>query len=55
MAIRRVLETAHRKRNFVEYEGVADLDAATVEALLRVTAEVARRVRKLGPVRGAAG
>ncbi len=51
----RVLDTAHRKRNFVEYEGVADLEAATVEALLRVTAEVARRVRKLGPVRGAVG
>ena len=44
----RVLDTAHRKRNFVEYEGVADVDEEIVAALLRVTREVATRVRKLG-------
>lgn len=47
----RVLDSAHRKRNFIEYEGIADVDAATVEATIRVTGEVARRVRGLGRVR----
>jgi hypothetical protein len=46
----RVLDAAHRKRNFVEYEGVADVDEEIVAALIRVTREVAARVRKLGPV-----
>jgi hypothetical protein len=46
----RVLDTAHRKRNFVEYEGVADVDEETVAALIRVTREVAARVQRLGPV-----
>ena len=32
----RVLDSAHRKRNFVEYEGVADLDEQFVAAVLRV-------------------
>jgi hypothetical protein len=47
----RVLDSAHRKRNFVEYEGVADVDEQLVAALLRVTHEVAARVAKLGPVK----
>ncbi len=47
----RVLDSAHRKRNFVEYEGVADVDEQLVAALLRVTQEVAARVTRLGPVK----
>jgi len=45
----RVLDQAHRKRNLSEYEGDVDIDEALLSALLRVTAEVADRVRKLGP------
>jgi hypothetical protein len=47
----RVLDAAHRKRNYVEYEGVADIDEEIVAALIRVTREVAARVGKLGPLR----
>lgn len=43
----RVLETAHRKRNFIEYEGIADVDDQLVAALIRVTSEVAKRVAAL--------
>lgn len=46
----RVLDASHRKRNFIEYEGLMDLDEQLVAALLRVTTEVAARVRDLGPV-----
>jgi hypothetical protein len=46
----RVLDTAHRKRNFVEYEGVADVDEEIVAALIRVTQEIAARVQRLGSV-----
>jgi hypothetical protein len=46
----RVLDAAHRKRKFVEYEGVADVDEEIVAALIRVTRDVATRVQKLGPV-----
>jgi hypothetical protein len=46
----RVLDDAHRKRNFVEYEGVADIDEEMVAALIRVTREVAVRITKLGPI-----
>lgn len=46
----RVLDTAHQKRNFVEYEGVADVDEALVAAMIRVVREIATRVTKLGPV-----
>ncbi|HSY50093.1 MAG TPA: hypothetical protein VLC46_14860 [Thermoanaerobaculia bacterium] len=46
----RVLDSAHRKRNFIEYEGVADVDEQLVAALLRVTREVATRVANLGPI-----
>jgi hypothetical protein len=48
--IRSGLDAAHRKRNFVEYEGVVDVDEQLVAALIRVTREVAARVRKLPPV-----
>ena len=46
-AQRRVLDTAHRKRNVAEYEGDIEVDEALLDALLRVTAEVAKRVRTL--------
>jgi hypothetical protein len=47
----RVLATAHQKRNYIEYEGVADIDEALVAAIVRVAHEVAERVMKLGSVR----
>ena len=43
----RVLDLAHRKRNLSEYEGTADVDEGTVEALIRATDEVASRVLDL--------
>jgi hypothetical protein len=43
----RVLDHAHRKRNLGEYEGDLDVDEQLVEALIRVTAEVAKRVQAL--------
>lgn len=43
----RVLDQAHGKRNLMEYEGTADVDAQLVEALVRVTHEVAKRLRAL--------
>ena len=46
----RVLDQAHRKRNIAEYEGHLDVDRALVEALIRVTTDVASRVVGLGPV-----
>jgi hypothetical protein len=47
----RVLDAAHRKRNFVEYEGLADVDETLVAAVIRVAREVATRVKKLKPLR----
>jgi hypothetical protein len=44
----RVLDQAHRKRNVAEYEGYLDVDQGLVEALIRVTQEVAARVEDLG-------
>jgi len=41
----RVLATAHAKRNNVEYGGLADIDKEFVAAILRVTSEVATRVK----------
>ena len=41
----RVLATAHTKRNAVEYEGLAEIDEEFVAAMLRVTREVAKRVK----------
>jgi hypothetical protein len=46
----RVLDAAHRKRNYIEYEGVVDVDSQLVTAVIRVTREVAKRLGKLGPV-----
>jgi len=46
----RVLDQAHRKRNVAEYEGYLDVDQNLVDALIRVTQEVAARVEGLGPV-----
>ena len=43
----RVLDIAHRKRNLIEYEGVADVNEELVAALVRVTREVASRLREL--------
>ena len=41
----RVLDQAHRKRNLAEYEGDMDVDEQLVAALMRVTREVAERVK----------
>jgi hypothetical protein len=46
----RVLGDAHRRRNVIEYEGIVQVDEALVSAVLRVTREIAKRVRALGPV-----
>src|SRR5215212_4354952 len=46
----RVLDQAHNRRNVIEYEGIADIDDELLDALLRVTREVAKRVRALGPI-----
>jgi hypothetical protein len=40
----RVLDQAHRKRNLAEYEGDIEVDEQLVDALIRVTDEVANRV-----------
>ena len=44
----RVLDDAHRKRNMAEYEGGLDIDDGLLDALIRVTDELAVRVQKLG-------
>ncbi len=43
----RVLETAHRKRNAIEYEGLADIDEQTTNATIRVGAEIRSRLSDL--------
>lgn len=43
----RVMDQAHRKRNLAEYEGHIDIDEGLVDALIRVTIEVADRVSNL--------
>ena len=43
----RVLDQAHLKRNLAEYEGDVDVDEKLVEALMRVTREVAKRVKEM--------
>jgi hypothetical protein len=43
----RVLESAHRLRNTVEYEGLVNVDRELLEAVLRVTHEVATRLRMI--------
>ncbi|MBK8251049.1 MAG: hypothetical protein IPK82_20420 [Polyangiaceae bacterium] len=47
----RVLDQAHRKRNQSEYDGVFDIDAALVEAVIRVAREVETALRALGAVK----
>lgn len=42
----RVLDEAHRKRNLAEYEGVLEIEEHLLEALIRVTEEVAVYVSK---------
>ena len=44
----RVLDEAHRRRNLAEYEGAIDVDAALVTAVIRVTEELAARVKAAG-------
>ena len=44
----RVLESAHRLRNTVEYEGLVNVDKALLEAVMRVTYEIAARLRAVG-------
>ena len=46
----RVLDQSHRKRNVAEYEGHLDVDRSLLEALVRVTQEVAARVAALGSI-----
>lgn len=46
----RVLADAHRQRNVIEYEGLTYIDQALLNAVLRVTREVAQRVHALGPL-----
>lgn len=46
----RVLGDAHRKRNLAEYEGDVEIDGTLLEAVLRVTNDVAKQVEKLGPL-----
>lgn len=43
----RALDQAHRKRILAEYEGEMDIDEQLVEAMLRVTREVAERAERL--------
>lgn len=47
----RVLDQAHRKRNLAEYEGELDVDRTLLEAVIRVTNDVAKGVAALGPLR----
>ena len=49
----RVLDDAHRRRNAIEYEGVADVNEQVVAAIIRVAADVSMRVRKALAVDGA--
>ncbi|MYF08354.1 MAG: hypothetical protein F4092_04490 [Rhodospirillaceae bacterium] len=48
----RVLDQAHRKRNIAEYEGASEIDTNLVEALIRVTGEIAARVSDAGAASG---
>lgn len=43
----RVLDQAHRKRNLAEYEGDVDVDESLVDGLIRLTQEVASRLREI--------
>jgi hypothetical protein len=46
----RVMDQAHNRRNLAEYEGAIEVDISLLQALLRVTLEVARRVQLLDPI-----
>lgn len=43
----RVLDAAHKKRNAVEYDGIANIDEQTTTATIRVADEIRRRLSKL--------
>ena len=43
----RVLDAAHRKRNALEYEGIADIDEQTTNAVIRIAGEIRRRLATL--------
>jgi hypothetical protein len=47
----RILADAHRRRNVIEYEGVADVDQALVAGVVSVTKEMAKRLRALGSLK----
>lgn len=42
----RVLDLAHRKRNSAEYEGDVEVEESLIEALVRVTEVIAKRVQE---------
>jgi hypothetical protein len=46
----RVLDTAHRRRNLAEYEGVVDVDAALVDGVIAAAEIVAQAVKQLPPI-----
>lgn len=46
----RVANQAHQKRNQSEYEGRFEVTEELLNALLRVTREIAKRVRELPPI-----
>jgi hypothetical protein len=46
---RRVLDQAHRKRNLVEYEGEVEINEQVLMSLLRVGAELGRRLSRFKP------
>jgi hypothetical protein len=43
----RVLDAAHQKRNYVEYEGMTEVDEETTQATIRVTHEVLAALQAL--------
>lgn len=45
----RVLDLAHKKRNLIEYEGAAEIDASLLEAMIRIAREIEAGVIALGP------
>jgi len=45
-----VLDLAHKKRNLIEYEGAAEIDASLLEAVLRIAREIEAGVIARGPV-----
>ena len=45
----RVLDLAHKKRNLIEYEGAAEIDASLLEAIIRIAREIEAALVALGP------